>query len=527
MFYLLLYYSLRFLIIVYFLRRFCFWSYFWQLKQYRWRRVREEISRNKKIIPWEIALVSIGLLSLSFGFPYAFHLLTPWYFAILGTYAVVKIFQGKWSLPQKFTPKIILILGLAIFSTAPLFLLNNTQQFQSFLILDIVLPIVFSFIIKIVEIPTFFVKQSILRKAKAKIEKEKNLMVIGITGSYGKTSVKKFLTILLNCRYGKEKVLATPKNVNTELGVAQLILKSLKKKDKFFVCEMGAYHRKEISRMAQLVKPQMGILTGINEQHLALFGSLKNTLRAKQELIESLPTNGWALFNGDDARVLEVYKKTKIKKAYVSTLKSRKEGKLIAKNIEVFKDHLSFTVTDHQESIFLNLPLIGRSNVVNILLASSAALFLGFSLPEIQKCFSASSFPTFQRLKHDKQFDVLLSTYSTNPNGFLANLQHLKLWSGQRIVVTPGIIELGEKAHVIHYQLGQSLAEIADMVILTKDYYLADIQKGMSENPTKHQTQLFYLPSSQEVLEKIKKVARPQSVILLEGRVPAFITKNL
>lgn len=524
---LLSYYGLRFLIIIYFLKRFCFWSYFWQLKQYRWRRMKEEISRNKKVIAWETSFLSLCLLSFSFGFPYAFYLLTPWYFAFLGLYAFGKIFQGQWSLPTKFTAKISLILGLAILSLAPLFLLKQTQQLQAFLALDILLPIVFAILVKIVEIPAFFAKRTIIQKAVLKRNQLKNLRVIGITGSYGKTSVKEFLAILLKGREGEEKILSTPHNVNTQLGIAKLILSSLNKKQHFFICEMGAYHRHEIFRTAQLVKPQIGILTGLNEQHLALFGSLQNIQQAKEELIQSLPPDGLALFNGDDARVLKIYKKTKIKKAFATTIESRQGATFIAKNIKVFKSHLSFTLSDGQQSCYLDLPLVGRSNIINLLLASLAAYFLGFSLAEIQKYFSRAKFSDFQRLQHRSAFDLITSTYSTNPDGFLADLQHLQLWSGQRWVITPGIIELGAKAHEIHFRLGKALAETADVVVLTKDYYLSDIQKGLEDNPTKRQTKLYYIASPQEILKKMKKTWPPESVVLLEGRVPVLITNNL
>ena len=524
---LLSYYGLRFLIIIYFLKRFCFWGYFWQLKQYRWRRIKEELSRNQKLIAWKTSFLSFCLLSFSFGFPYAFYLLTPWYFVFLGLYAFAKIFRGQWSLPKKFTAKITLILSLAVLGLASLFLLHQTQQLQGFLALDILLPIAFAIIVKVVEIPAFFAKRAIIQKAVRKRKQFKNLRVIGITGSYGKTSVKEFLAILLKGREGAEKVLVTPHNVNTKLGIAKLILNSLNKKHRFFICEMGAYHRHEITQMAQLVKPQIGILTGLNEQHLALFGSLQNTQRAKEELIQSLPPDGLALFNGDDARVLKIYEKTKRRKAFATTIESRPGAALIAKNIKVFKSHLSFNLSDGQDSCFLDLPLVGRSNIINLLLASLAARFLGFSLSEIKKYFSASSFSSFQRLKHSQQFDIILSTYSTNPDGFQADLQHLQLWSGERWVITPGIIELGSKAHEIHFQLGQALAETADVVILTKNYYLADIEKGLQDHKTQRQTKLYYIPSPQEILKKMKKTWPPESVVLLEGRVPDLITKNL
>ena len=117
-YYLLLYYSLRFFILIYLLRRVCVWAGFWQLKEYRWPRIKEEVIRNPKIVPWKITAVALGLFSLSFGFFYAFNLLVPIYFFAMGSYAIFKIFKGPWILPKKLSPKVLLIIGLATFFIA-------------------------------------------------------------------------------------------------------------------------------------------------------------------------------------------------------------------------------------------------------------------------------------------------------------------------------------------------------------------------------------------------------------------------
>lgn len=512
-----------------FLRCSCFWAYFWQLKEYRWLRVKEEVGRNQKVIPWRTTALSLLILAFAFGFPYLFHILAPIYFFIMGSYAIFKIIKGRWVLPQKFTAKIILIIGFSALGLGSLFLLPYTLWLKALLLASAFWPLFMAGIVNLVAIPVSVTKHFIVLRAQQKRDEFKNLIVIGITGSYGKTSVKEFLATLLEHHFGQDKILKTPKHINTKLGIAQLILKDLKNSHQFFVCEIGAYHRGEIKKVTQLVQPKIGILTGINEQHLALFGSLSNTIQAKTELIDALPKDGLAVFNGDNIYVKKVYQSTSIKEVYITTQLTDRLADLRAEDIKVFKDHLVFTMTDGKESIILTLPLIGRENIVNILLASLTAQKLGISLKEIQHCFQSTSFTFSKKLKHHREIDIINSAYSTNPSGFLADLNHLKLWVSQKIVVTPGVIELGSAAHDQHQKIGEKLSETADLVIFTKNYYLEDVQNGLAKGVTKRhaKTQLLYLPHSSSVIKKIRDFARPGDVILLEGRLPEEIIKSL
>src|ERR1035437_543948 len=156
------------------------------------------------------------------------------------------------------------------------------------------------------------IRFQIKKKSINKLASLKNLTVIGITGSYGKTSVKEFFYSILKTEY---QVLKTPESYNTVLGVAKVIDLELDNSYQFFICEMAAYKRGEIKELAQMLKPKYGIITGINEQHLEMFGSIENTVAAKFELIDAIPENGFAVINGDNDLVKE--NSAKYKKNFV------------------------------------------------------------------------------------------------------------------------------------------------------------------------------------------------------------------
>ena len=323
-----------------------FWVWLWQLKGYHWGRFKAHFETQK-------------IRKLLFGF------------------------QGIRY--PKLTSKVIVILMSGIL--LEFLILFYFYSLLLLLILIGLVPIISSILVLIFQIPTIILIKIILNKARKKREKFKNLIVIGITGSYGKTSTKEFLFTFLSQKY---RVLKTKANANTTMGVANTILKDLNQKHEIFICEIGAYKKGEIKKMCELVKLKIGILTGINEQHLSTFGSLENIIKAKNEILES--------------------SEIKIKYNQLS---------LRTTDIRVEKEYVFFKVN----GIDFKVNLLGRHNIDNILLAASCAKKLGMSLEEISRaCLKIRPEQGGMKFLRKESPIVLDSSYSANPDGVIRRI---------------------------------------------------------------------------------------------------------
>ena len=159
-------------------------------------------------------------------------------------------------------------------------------------------------IVNIVNIPIEkSIQEKFVRRAKKTLRQMNNLKIIGITGSYGKTSMKSIVSTLLSQKYN---VLKTPKSYNTKMGIVRTINENLKNTDQIFVCEMGADEVGEIKELCDLVHPSIGMITSIGPQHLETFGSIENIKKTKFELVDSLPDDGLAFLNYDNEEVRSV-----------------------------------------------------------------------------------------------------------------------------------------------------------------------------------------------------------------------------
>ncbi|EKD24567.1 MAG: hypothetical protein ACD_80C00204G0001, partial [uncultured bacterium (gcode 4)] len=201
------------------------------------------------------------------------------------------------------TPKALLIVGMLVAMEGLMLLF---LPFINILLLVLVFRWFLTAVaVVILSIPSFFAKKMYIMAATKKLARYKKLRVIGITGSYGKSSTKEFLSQILEKTYSIKK---TPKNTNTEIGIAKHILRTNFKNVDVYVVEMGAYRMKEIKKICDMVHPHIGILTAIAPQHLSLFGSMENIASTKKELLTSLPKNGWAITNVDNPYCREALK---------------------------------------------------------------------------------------------------------------------------------------------------------------------------------------------------------------------------
>lgn len=362
--------------------------------------------------------------------------------------------------------------------------------------------------------------------AQRKIKKI-NPKVIGITGSYGKTTTKEFIYRLLSSKY---KVSKTPGSHNTEFGLARAVINNLGARDKYFVAEYGAYKKGEIKKLTKIAKPEIAVIIAIEPQHLELFGSLGNIKKAKYELVNALEKGDTAIFNIGNSGVNELYKKAKKQRSDLTILsykfsnlgKTLKNTDISAYVVQETKKGITFIVNYMGEKHKLSTNLPASFFVENLLPAILIANKENISWGYIRKSLKNLSLPakTINIIKKKTGVVIIDDSHNSTPTGFEAALNALsKYKSRKKIVITPGIIELGELSKSIHSQIAKKMKENKiDLLILTKQ----DEYKIFKENLGK-KTIMF--KNKSQVLEVLKDPS--ENVILIEGRVPVVIKNTL
>ena len=314
----------------------------------------------------------------------------------------------------------------------------------------------------------YFLKARVLRRAR-RVMRSLDVTVIGITGSYGKTSLKEILAIVLG---SEKRVVKTPDNINTDLGIAYFIWNhraEIAAAD-FFIVEMGAYHRGDIAKICALVNPQYSCLTGINEAHLERFGSLENTIAAKFELGER--TTKKAVLNFTDQNVQANYQRFQLPGIIGVNYETVAEMKALP-------DFAGWTFKYDQQSF--SSPWLAKHNVLLIAMALALAKELGVNLGAAVKPLASAPFIK-NRLEpiYNRAAGLLISDDSDNGNwsGFVSGLEVLARAAGRKLVITPGLVEVGDHKEVRHRALARLYADYAvDFVMLIKNsatVYIAD-----------------------------------------------------
>lgn len=516
-------------------KKLLFWIYLWQLKEYQWGRVRAYLKTRQglRVIllspqRWIKLLFLVGVLYLSIpeilfvplGFVLAFEAL---------------VFSFRWTRGKAvrpvFTKRALATLGLGLFLicfwAGIHFYFKPTFVFVSALLLfDITAFFLFSLVVLFFQPLALIWCRKLLEKAKKRRERVKHLKAIGVTGSYGKSSVKEFLACILSERF---KVLKTKKNQNSEVGVARCIIDELKREHEVFVAEIGAYNKGKVKQIAGIVQPQVGVLTGINEQHLATFGSLNNIIEGKFELIDSLSSGDTAIVNWDNEYIRsKVYNSHFMDKKVVKCSVSGKAD-LWGEETEIEKEKLSFKVVSKTgERAEVSLSLAGRQNIINFLMAAAAAMELGVGLEEISRAGEKIAAPkSGMTVKKGKGgVSVVDDTYSANPCGVVAAIEHLKLWQGKKIVVMPCLIELGKESKNIHREIGEMIGRVCDLAVITSLDFLDQIVKG-AQTSGMNSARILFLNKTELILKKLKPFFKEENVILLESRVPKNLPKAL
>jgi len=321
------------------------------------------------------------------------------------------------------------------------------------------------------------------RKAKNKLASMPNLKVIGITGSYGKTSSKNILSDILNIKYN---TLPTPKSLNTFNGLMITVNNKLTKFDDCFIAEMGAYVKGEINGLCKLVNPKYGIITSIGTAHLETFGSEKNIQEGKMELIEYLPSNGVGVLNRDDEKQKSyvIKKKDHCKVLWIG-IDTKDEVDVKASNIKCDNEGTTFDCTfkGEKKKYTFKTKLLGKHNVYNILASLALGYEFGITIEKLQQAVKKVK-PVEHRLEIKKfpNFYQIDDAYNSNPVGAKSALDVLEMMDGVKVVVTPGMIELGKKEDYYNKEFGKQIAKVADKVILVGEKKTKPILEGLKEN---------------------------------------------
>ena len=360
------------------------------------------------------------------------------------------------------------------------------------------------------------INQHYINEAKHKLSEASNLKIIGVTGSYGKTSMKFFLQTLLQTKYS---VLATPGNFNTPLGVTITVRNYLKPTHEIFICEMGARRVGEIREICNITHPDYGIITSVGPQHLETFFSMENIQKTKFELADALPEDGMLFLNGDNNYIQEKAVEYPVKTFYYS----EREGKgYRAKEIAVSQFGTEFTVvTPAGESERFQMKLIGAHNVINVVGAIAVANTLGMTLKELK-----IPVRRIQPVEHRMQMrehglvTIIDDAYNSNPVGSKAAVETLAMFDGIRILITPGMVELGEQEDEFNYRFGTYAADCCDYILLVGKKHTASIKEGVLSKGFPKEKCLVYDKLNEAISYAYAIKGQGHKYILLENDLP-------
>ena len=364
------------------------------------------------------------------------------------------------------------------------------------------------------------VNAGFFKSARQKIRQHPHLITIGITGSFGKTNVKFMLRDMLSKKY---KVLATPASFNTAMGISRVVNDDLTDEHEVFIAEMGATHVGDIKELVDLVRPKYGILTSIGNRHLDTFGSLENIASTKYELIQGLPKEGGcAVFGSGDDYIDRLYMMCKKEKRRVS-LNAKEPADLYAEGIAYSENGTSFTmVLSDGSRLPCRTPLLGRYNVKNILLATAMAMKLEVPTEQIVEVIAALK-PIEHRLQLTvEDLNVIDDTLNEDPDGAFEALRVLAQMPGKRIVVTPGMGDLGNQETDINYALGTVMADSADTVILVGS---RNSQRGLRRGLLQSgfsRSRLHAVEDMDDASELLEEISEDGDTVLFESHVPEF-----
>lgn len=492
-----------------------FWLNFIQLKQYRFDRIAASLKdiRTWKLIAHPLRLTALFLLA---AWEIGVRLLVsrPAFDALIFATAAFFLFQTAWTIVHMkrrslqlpaITLKIAFLFGVVLlFQTAVLSWYGFWPE--QTLALFIANPFIVLFFFMTLRLPNALLLRWRIRQATRYRESLTNLVVVGVTGSYGKTTTKEYLAHILSAHAPTAK---TPSHVNVDTGVAKTLLQAVKPHHKYFVVEMGAYRRGEVADICRIVKPGFGIITAISNQHLELFGSQDQLTATKLELFEAIANDQGRIANSESPLLFAACEKM----GYNPVWYGRGEkAALRPADVTRSADQTAFTLAG---TVF-QAPIASTGAFLSLLAAITAAQQLGMPLPKIAEAMK--QLPTIEKsmqLRHGANGSVIIdSTYNASTEAVLAAIEDLSIFGTEkRAVVFKNIIELGEETSHDHERIAKTIAEKTDFVLLLTSPQQSMLKKVLLASGMREQ-QIFDEASQADFLRLINE----QTAVLFAGR---------
>lgn len=363
-----------------------------------------------------------------------------------------------------------------------------------------------------------FIRWNYIRKAKKKLASRPDLIRIGITGSYAKTSVKHILFDMLSEKYN---VCMSPHSFNTPMGLTKVVLKYLKPENQILIAEMGAKQVGDIAYLCNIINPQHAIITGIGSQHLETFGSVENIKKTKNELVLALPENANVVFNMENNGARELFEECTLKNKFLAGF--GEESELKVSNVDITSNGMTFTLEYNGKSKKCTSNLIGKHNLENILLSATLALKLGVSLEGVARAISELQ-PVAHRLEviRNQNITVLDDAFNSSVEGSAAAVEVLSSFKDSvKICITPGMVEMGQEEFNVNEHFGEQLGKVCDYVIVVNKVNQEALKKGLESTEIAKEN-IILVDTLKQAKARLNELITPDKnyVVLFENDLP-------
>ena len=397
------------------------------------------------------------------------------------------------------------------------FILYKARMYQYAYIVLISISFLYTYLLDILNKPiNKMINNYYVNDAKSILNKRKDLIVIAVTGSYGKTSTKNYITELLGTKYN---VLKTPGNFNTLLGITRTVREHLKPTHEIFVCEVGIDRVGQMDKIIKLITPNYVVITSLGKQHLETFKTFENLKESKLTLLKGLTKDGVAFLNHDDEELKKVKTDHKVIGYGVNS-------DISLNKVNYSNKGMNFNVTINKEKYDFETKILGEHNLNNILGALTIANYFEVSIKQMIHGIKMLQ-PTPHRLELSIKNGVTIldDSYNSNPVGARGAFNTLKMFKGTRIAITPGMVELGIEEDKLNYELAKDVSECADYFILigknqTKSFYKGLIEKKFNKD------NIFIAESFTEGYIYVGKIEGKDKVVLIENDLPDSYKKG-